>query len=146
MPARYRRGRQNRLLFPIYLFLLAIVVLSVAACGGAKPPASGQVTPPPAPPPPPPDPSRPTLTAAAAALEKKDAEAFALTLSAPLRETVAEHLDLSGPGAAVLAKAIKEARLVAEYAQVRIYEVVVDGETHTFMAVKEGDQWLLAGL
>jgi hypothetical protein len=140
------RRRCRHHLYPIYLVMLLIILLAfalmVSACGGGgKPPAGGAVTPPP-----PPDPSRPALTAAATALEKKDVQAFSLTLSEPLREAVAEHLDLSGPGAATLAKALKDARLVGEYEQVRVYETTIDGETYSFMAVKEGDQWLLTGL
>jgi|GEM_PF-2929390 len=130
-------------LMPACLAILLALTLAASACGGgSKPPAGGQVTPPPGPP----DPSRPAITAAATALDKKDVAAFSLTLSTPLRESVAGYLDLSGPGAATLAKALREARLVEEHEKVRIYEVTIDGETHSFTMVKEGDQWLLGDI
>jgi len=94
----------------------------------------------------PPDPSRPTLTAAATALDKRDTKGFLETLSGPLRQGIADHLDLSGSGPAQLAKVLRDAKLVAEYPMVRIYESTLDSERVTFMAVKEGDQWLLTGL
>jgi hypothetical protein len=94
----------------------------------------------------PPDVSRPTLTAAATALEKRDKAAFLETLSGALRQGIAEHLDLSGSGPAQLAKVIRDAKLVAEYPMVRIYESTLDHEKVTFTAIKEGDKWLLTGL
>jgi hypothetical protein len=93
-----------------------------------------------------PDVSRATLTAAASALDKRDATAFLQTLSTPLREGLGDSLDLSGAGSTKLAKVLRDAKIVAEYDQVRVYESKLDAETVTFFAVREGDKWLLTGL
>lgn len=127
------------------LVLLAVLV-AAAGCNPKTPPPSADPTGAGGGIPRPPDPSRPTLTSAATALEKRDPNAFAVTLSVQLREAVGGALDLAGPGAIQLAKALRDARLIAEYDTVRVYETTVDGETYTFRAVKEGDKWLLAGL
>gem|GEM_PF-1180608 len=92
------------------------------------------------------DPCHPTITAAASALDKRDNAAFLATLSTPLRSSLTQYLDLTGTGAAKLAKVLRDAKVVAEYDQVRIYESSLDGKIVTFMAVKEGEQWLLTGL
>jgi len=92
------------------------------------------------------DVSRATLTAAASALDKRDATAFLQTLSTPLREGLGDSLDLSGAGSTKLAKVLRDAKIVAEYDQVRVYESKLDAETVTFFAVREGDKWLLTGL
>lgn len=134
--------------------VLLIALLALTGCGRpaeVPPPASQSPPPPPAaqqPPAPPPDPSRPTINAAATALDERDAEAFAATLTTPLRSLAkAGGLDLTGPGVPVLAKALREARIVGEYDSVRVYETIVEGEKHYFYAYEEEDgQWRLGGL
>ena len=116
----------------------------VAGCG-PKSPASTSTTPggtsgPAA------DPARPMLTSAASALDKRDAAAFVATLSTPLRDAIGQSLDITGDGAAGLAKALRDATLIASYETTRVYETRVGEETFSFMMVKEGDQWLIAEL
>lgn len=86
------------------------------------------------------------LTTAATALEKHDVTAFAATLSTPLRDAISQSLDISGDGATGLAKALRDATLIASYETTRVYQTKVGGETFSFLMVKEGDQWLIAGL
>lgn len=121
----------------IILTIAAVILLALAATACTKP-ASVAVDPS--------DPCRPTITAAAGALDKRDNAAFLATLSSPLRSGLTQYLDLTGTGPAKLAKVLRDAKLIAEYDQVRVYESKLDGETVTFMAVKEGQQWLLTGL
>jgi len=92
------------------------------------------------------DPARPMITSAAAALDKHDTTAFAATLSTPLRDAISQSLDISGDGAAGLAKALRDATLIASYETTRVYQTKVGEETFSFLMVKEGDQWLIAEL
>ncbi len=116
----------------ITVTILALLMLALVGCG-------------PRPPAPQPDASRQAVDTAAAALDKRDVAAFTQTLSAPLREAAGGHLDLSGPGTAQLARVLRDAKLIAEYEDVRVYEAKVGDRTYSFYAVKEDGKWLLSG-
>jgi hypothetical protein len=122
------------------VLLLALLTANLVIATGCKPRTAPHADdkPPPV--------KEAVLSPAVAALEGRDERAFVETLSAPLRAALTGNLDMSGPGPLQLAAVLRDARLVAEYDQVRIYESRLNGEVVTFMTVKEGGQWLLAGL
>jgi len=126
----------------VMICLIALALTATAAGCGPKPPATSDPTPGDTVT----DPGRPMLGTAAAALDKHDASAFAATLSTPLRDAIGESLDVSGDGAAGLAKALRDATLIASYEATRVYQTKVGEETFSFLMVKEGDQWLIAEL
>jgi hypothetical protein len=139
-----RSLRKSKTIIAI-ICLVALALAATAAGCGPKAPAGGSATPggtngTAA------DPARPMLTSAASALDKHDAAAFAATLSTPLRDAIGQSLDISGSGAAGLAKALRDATLIASYETTRVYQTKVGEDTFSFLMVKEGDQWLIAEL
>jgi hypothetical protein len=90
--------------------------------------------------------SRKVILAAANAIIDNDKEAFLSLLSNSTRADYEKDLDLSTPGALVIAEALKNAGLVDGYEDFFIYEITVDDSKYTFYTVKENGVWKIEGL
>lgn len=83
---------------------------------------------------------------AADALERGDDDTFLGTLTASARTAAGDGLEIPAGERAVVAKALRAAKVVRETPDIVFYEMTVDGDIFTFYTVREVDgTWRLSG-